>query len=185
MTELLGSPHTAIHMAVWHEFFVLAGTGAATLLGLLFVALSVNKDSIAARPLLRSLARQTFWSFGLVLIVSLLCLAPERALSLRGLGVSLTLGILAASLFSATAHWRTLQESRRSGREASDRSQENQREYLLRVGIYNTGLGCIFLAGVGLWRGSVDSVRWLLPAILLLGALALNNAWGLVLRVDE
>ncbi len=172
-------------MAVWHDFFVLAGTGAATLLGLLFVALSVNKDSIAARPLLRSLARQTFWSFGVVLLVSLLCVAPERALSLRGLGACLTLGILLISVFSATAHWRTLQESRRGGREGSDKRRENQREYLLRVGIYNAGLGCVFVAGVGLWRGNVDSARWLLPAIVLLGALALNDAWGLVLRVDE
>jgi len=172
-------------MAVWHDFFVLAGTGAATLLGLLFVALSVNKDSIAARPLLRSLARQTFFAFGVVLIVSLLCLAPERALSLRGLGMWLTLGILLTSVFSAKAHYRTLQESRRSGREASDKRRENQREYLLRAGIYNTGLLCVFIAGIGLWHENVDSARWLLPAIVLLGALALNNAWGLVLRVDE
>jgi len=172
-------------MAVWHDFFVLAGTGAATLLGLLFVALSVNKNSIAARPLLRSLARQTFFAFGLVLLVSLLCLSPERALSLHGLGMWLTLGILATSLFSATAHWRTLQESRRSGREASDKRRENQREYLLRVAVYNAGLLCIFIAGVGLWREQVDSARWLLPAIVLLGTLALNNVWGLVLRVGE
>jgi len=172
-------------MAVWHDFFVLVGTGAATLLGLLFVALSVNKDSIAVRPLLRSLARQTFLSFGVVLFVSLLCLAPERALSLRGLGVSLTLGTLLTCGSSAIAIWQTLQESRRSGREASAKRRENQREYLWRVGIYNTGLGCIFVAGVGLWPGNADSARWLLPAVVLLGALALNNAWGLVLRVDE
>lgn len=172
-------------MEAWHDFFVIAGGASAALLGLLFVALSVNKDSIAARPLLRSLARQTFLSFGVVLIVSLLCVAPERALSLRGLGACLTLGALLTCGSSATAIYSTLQEDRRGGREPSGKRQNGQREYLFRVGIYNAGLLCVFIAGVGLWRGNVDSARWLLPAIVLLGGLALNNAWGLVLRVDE
>jgi len=177
--------HTENPMQEWHDFFVLAGTGAATLLGLLFVALSVNKESIAARPLLRSLARQTFLSFGVVLVVSLLGLVPTRDVSERTIGLCLILGVLGVAVFSATVVWQTLQQNRRMGREPSSERRRDKREYVSRVAIFNAGLGCVFVAGVPLWRGDELGVRWLLPAVILLGALALNNAWGLVLRVDS
>lgn len=91
-------------MEQWHNFFTLAGTAAATLLGLLFVALSVNKESIAARPLLRSLARQTFLSLSIVLLVSLLGLMPERAVSAHVTGFYLTIGVLVCFGFSGAAN---------------------------------------------------------------------------------
>jgi len=44
----------------WHDFYVTMGTAAASLIGLLFVALSLNLDSVAGDPRddLRAFAEQ-------------------------------------------------------------------------------------------------------------------------------
>jgi len=100
------------------------------------VALSVNKESIAARPLLRSLARQTFLSLSIVLLVSLLGLMPERAVSAHVTGFYLTIGVLVCFGFSGAANLRTLSENRRTGADTGRRLKEI--EYIGRVIIYDT-----------------------------------------------
>ena len=37
----------AAAVAAWHDFYLLAGTAAATLIGLIFVALSLNPEVMA------------------------------------------------------------------------------------------------------------------------------------------
>src|SRR5713101_1159897 len=63
----------------WHDFYLLVGTAAATLLGLLFVAVSFNLDVIAdqSHANLRATAGLTFNSFLYILIFSLLFLIPN------------------------------------------------------------------------------------------------------------
>ena len=67
-------------IAEWHDFYIVAGTAAATLVGLLFVGLSVNVDEVMApdRPDLRALAEQAFASFTYVLLISLFFLVPGQ-----------------------------------------------------------------------------------------------------------
>lgn len=172
-------------MQQWHDFFVLAGTAAATLLGLLFVALSVNKESIGGRPLLRSMARQTFWGLSDVVLISLLCLVPERAVSVRTIGFWLVASTLVWMGFSGALVRQTLKQNRRGGADAGPNRHRKEREYSARAIVYNFSLLLALLAGVSLWRGHPDGAAWLVPSFVLLGALALNNSWGLVLRVDE
>lgn len=172
-------------MQQWHDFFVLAGTAAATLLGLLFVALSVNKESIAGRPLLRSLARQTFSSLSTVLLISLLCVAPERGVAMRTTGVCLVLGSLMSLVSSIRANRRSVNESQHSSGDRGLERKPKEREYVARALCYNIGLLLVLLSGASLWRGNPDGAKWLVPAFVLMGTLALSNSWGLVLRVDE
>jgi hypothetical protein len=61
----------------WHDFYVVAGTAAATLVGLLFVGLSLHLRAVLSRSEVRSLARVTLANFGLLLIVSLFMVIPE------------------------------------------------------------------------------------------------------------
>jgi modulator of FtsH protease len=78
----LGSPL----LEKWHEFYVLAGTAAVTLVGLLFLSLSFNLEVLLHdrhAHLLRH-ARQTLMDFTYVLTVSLFFLVPD--MSVRGLG---------------------------------------------------------------------------------------------------
>ena len=66
-------------LAPWHDFYALAGTAAATLMGLLFVALSLNPAVMAdGGPVgLRAWAGQTMSNLIALLIVSLFCLMPD------------------------------------------------------------------------------------------------------------
>ena len=49
----------------WHDFFLLAGTAAVTLLGLLFVALSLHLDLLVCNEgaYLKAIALEAFFSF--------------------------------------------------------------------------------------------------------------------------
>src|SRR5436305_2801904 len=64
----------------WHDFYVTAGTAAATLVGLLFVGISINIDVFTDRTDsgLRILAEQAFSNFVFVLLISLFLLIPEQ-----------------------------------------------------------------------------------------------------------
>src|SRR5437899_10301964 len=62
----------------WHDFYMLAGTAAATLVGLLFVCLSLHLRAVLSRSEVRSLARVTLANFGLILFVSLFMVIPQR-----------------------------------------------------------------------------------------------------------
>src|SRR5262245_10731397 len=72
------SPEFAAALERWHDVFLLTGTAAVTLIGLLFVSLSFNLDVILheTRAHLLALARQAFLGFIYVMVVSLFCLEP-------------------------------------------------------------------------------------------------------------
>ena len=75
----------------WHEFYVVGGTAAAALLGLLFVALTLNADPILTgeRAHLERMAEQAFQNYTVVLIIALLFVMPHQ--SWRQLAAILTL----------------------------------------------------------------------------------------------
>src|SRR5438105_10222425 len=60
----------------WHDFYLTAGAAAATLVGLLFVGLSLHIRVVVSHPDVRSLARATLTNFFVVLLVALVVLAP-------------------------------------------------------------------------------------------------------------
>jgi hypothetical protein len=63
----------------WHEFFLMAGTAAVTLAGLLFVALSIHIETLIhdTRQHLLALARAILFSFVMVLTLSLMLARPD------------------------------------------------------------------------------------------------------------
>jgi len=66
----------------WHDFFVVAAQSAGTLVGLLFVGLSLHLRVVVSRADVRSLARVTLTNFALVLILALFILIPQSAATL-------------------------------------------------------------------------------------------------------
>ena len=67
----------------WHDFFLLAGTAGATLLGLLFVSVSLKTDVImrSSEKHLRAQAMSAFESLLFVMILSLAVLVPVTHVS--------------------------------------------------------------------------------------------------------
>jgi hypothetical protein len=73
-------------IVLWQPFFTTVATVAATLVGLLFVSLSINRDKITAgsNRLLLRIAQRSFSDFIIVLLVALFFLIPgegRRALA--------------------------------------------------------------------------------------------------------
>src|ERR1700731_4225553 len=87
-----------------HDFYILAGTASATLVGLLFVGLSLHLRIVTTTPEVRSLARVTLANFGAVLFVTLLLVINEdrtaAAWQLISAGV-VSLAMVGRSLFPA------------------------------------------------------------------------------------
>jgi len=158
----------------WHDFYMVVGTASATLVGLLFVSLSLNPHVIAAGEgsSLRVLATQTFANFLLVLMIAVVFLIPKQGrlglgLPLLGLGVYglyLTLRRLLLARRSAAHPWRKGGIARHVGAAA----------------ICNLGLLGVAVSAL---LGSAAGLYWLIPVILILIYEAVLNAWHLLLQL--
>ncbi len=82
-------------MRSWSTFAEVCGTAAASLIGLLFVAVSIRIDLIAPSQELRNRAAQTLGLFGTVLIIAILTAVPGQPIRVFGAELS-ALAILTA-----------------------------------------------------------------------------------------
>lgn len=159
----------------WHDFFVLSGTAAVTLAGLLFVAISIHVETLvrARREHLLELARATLTTFVMVLVLSLCMLVPQ--LSERMAGFELL--ILGGLFFAMTL--RLLIVTRIPG--DADFSIGLFRRRLLLPAI-----GYLWVAVTGwlLWRGgSPYSLHYVIGGVCTLLGNASGTSWELLVRV--
>jgi len=103
-------------VAGWRDFYLMIGSVAATLIGLLFVSLSLNVDMITceANTDLRELATHTFGIFVSVLVFAVLFLIPRQVPLGQGLPL---LGTGAYGLYNTVSHFL---ETRRKPQRAWD-----------------------------------------------------------------
>jgi hypothetical protein len=161
------------------DFYILAGTSAATLVGLLFVGLSLHLRIVIAASEVRSLARVTLANFGVVLFVSLFMVITEdrsaAALQLIGCGVVSLLTTTPALIAAARNQGQTLQMQQR------DRAR-----VVLRFGLSSASYLAIIGAGVLLLLSLVSTFAVaLVVAIVVLLVISLRNTWDLLVTVGE
>ncbi|MGA9531757.1 MAG: hypothetical protein WBR18_03495 [Anaerolineales bacterium] len=162
-------------IARWETLYLLIGTAAATLMGLLFVSISINVEKFKFEtPMdLQNLGGLTFNCFFYVLVIAVLFLTPGLGWTAMGT-LLLLLGI--ADLTSAF-----LQRGRalraRAGEGSVDLSSRFTFPILCLVGLM------IFSVGVFL---HIEAALYgvLLVVIFLLG-IASVNAWSFLIRVDR
>ena len=162
----------------WHDFYILAGTAAATLVGLLFVGLSLHLRIVVASSEVRSLARVTLANFGAVLFVALFMVIPEgqsaAASQLIGAGL-VSLVVTAPSLLAAgrsqrwTLRMRPLQRAR----------------LVLRFGLSSVCYLGVIVAGVLLLASLTLAFSWLVIATVVLLVVSLRNTWDLLVTVGD
>lgn len=156
----------------WHDFFLVAGTAAATLVGLLFVGLSLHLREILSRSEMRSLARVTLANFGAILLVALFMEVPQgstgAAVELLVSGI-FALSVLAGGLIVALrSRTRTIPLVK----------------LISRFGLSAMGYAGLIVAG-SLLRGGSDSrsFNWLVGVTVLLLVVSLRNSWDLLVSM--
>lgn len=153
----------------WQPFFSTIVGATATLAGLLFVSLSINREKITAqenRNLLR-LAQRSFADYMFALFISLMFLMPNHVT--YGLAIPLF-------MVAAVRIWfliRVIRPSmKRDNLETFGRLRENITQILSSLGLV--------AAGVEIYRGQVIATFFLVPVISLLLVNASLNAWSLL-----
>jgi hypothetical protein len=161
----------------WHDFYLMIGTAAATLVGLLFVALSLNVDVIARQENadLQALAGQAFTSFIDLAIFAVLFLIPDQGrlglglplIGVGGYGLYLTLG-----RFLKSRHMP--QRRLGSGRSIAGR-------FIVPAVCFAT----LMIIAVSVLFGSTAGLYWLVPVMILLVVGASRNAWDLLMGLRQ
>jgi modulator of FtsH protease len=163
-------------LADWHEFFGAVAGAAATLVGLLFVALALNPAVMADHgPAgLRTWAGQTFNSFLMVMVFALIALIPD--VGPAGLGVPLVL----------LGGWGLARVALDVRRVRGDPAPEwHGRHVLARFASPLAGYAAATWAGIQIFRGDAEAIGWLVPTIFFLTMSAASNCWDLLREIGD
>jgi hypothetical protein len=160
----------------WQLFYATVATSAATLTGLLFVALSINLEKLRGTDGARRLrvSQRSFGDFLYVLMIGLVFLVPNQIPA----GFSLALLVLAAS--RAAGMVRQAIKGNRGVQRAQSASQAI-REYALPI-IASLGLAVVAVAAL---VGRFEALYGLVGVIAALLATASWNAWILLVQEGE
>lgn len=161
----------------WQIFYATIATAAATLVGLLFVAMSLNVGMFTGKKNigLRMLSRRTLSNFLYIIIFALIFLIP-RQLPI-GLGLPLICnGIV--GLISTVSHLRVLFSSTPPG--------IFRRTALVHAAMALAAfLILIVVSFLVMARASTTSLYWLVAPMILLLISASLDTWSLLIRVRE
>ena len=159
----------AYTIETWSDFAVAHAGAAAVLIGLVFVALSINLRDIVASQALLDRAIESIVLFGIVLVSSTFVLIPGQEQ-----------GVLAGELIAlAVVGAAVVHRLHRTARQAkAGRTARLSRQAL---GLAPPAL--FLVAGITLAAETVGGLYWWLGAVLLAYFGALTGAWVLLVEV--
>jgi modulator of FtsH protease len=159
----------AYHLEPWSDFFVAAAGASAALAGLVFVAVSINVESILKFAGLPERGLTTVLLFVTVLVVSLFGLAPSQTVHAFAIE-ALTLGVVAIAFMAPRAL-----KSKATADEPSHVGSA------LSIVLFATVP--LVVAGISLLAGSGGGMYWVLAGFVtsIVGAVA--NAWVLLVEI--
>jgi len=158
----------------WQPFFITLATVAGTLIGLLFISLSLTRDKVVSNPEVFRLARRGFADFLHVVLVSLFFLIPVEGN--KSLGIELfAVGILRTRLLFK-------QMISPAGRGPKSAALKLISEFIMPI-LSTVGL---LIAGIEIYRGGNDAVLSIyyvvVPVIATILFSACSNAWLLLME---
>jgi hypothetical protein len=156
----------------WNDFYTFLGTSSATLLGLLFVALSLRLNIFHQRNVadVRDFAFQTFADFVFVVLISVLFLIPNQSKP----GVALPLASMAVVGIAWMAY---LARESVIVNEPPATVFGWQWTYYLGLAVLHLAM---LIVAVVLWTGHTGALYWLAAIAAGLLATAVLNAWILL-----
>ena len=154
----------------WHEFYVLLGTVAATLIGAMFVVASIGAGFLSREhaPHIRVFLTPTVIHLSTIVLASITTLAP--ALDWRSLAAMFAAGGLAGVVYSPLVGWRV---ARRRQLAWSD-----QLWYALMPIV---GYGVILAAAMSIFLDAVPSFAAIAAGLALLLVVGIRNAWDMII----
>jgi hypothetical protein len=163
-------------MNEWHEFYDVVAGVAATLLGLLFVSVSLNAEVILGgkNKHAKRLAEQAFQNYLGVLVIALLVLIPgisgkDFGISLFSLSLAWVAWVLVRAFQSATAH----------------RGISSRFVLLRRFVAPVAAFGILAYSGFEMWSGPGDVHGSMAAGVIMLLLSATIVAWDLLIKIAE
>ena len=160
----------------WQLFYATFATACATLVGLLFVAVSLNRDVLnrADGGERMWIARQTFYQFLMLFLLAVLLLAPHRSptsvgLTLLGFGGFWSIGVVRA--FRTSIRMR--------------RQPLSLQGFVRGFGLSFAGLLSVFAVATAMLLGQVGALVWLVVVLVNLLLFTGRNAWFLLVHVRQ
>jgi hypothetical protein len=165
----------------WHEFYLLVGTSAAALTGLMFVVVSINPETIAERPEsgVRAFVTPTMVFFTTALVVSALLLAPH--LSVRSLAVLVAVTGIAGVVYLA---WTDGHYYWVHGFDGQPPSLDRE-DWIFFVGLPYASYLLLIVAAIGIWLHAPFGAPTLALGTMLLVVIGIHNAWDLVIWLSQ
>jgi hypothetical protein len=163
-------------MQIWFEFYAVIGGATATLVGLLFVAVSINASAILseAHESSKRLAEQALQNYLAVLLISLLALFPSLKLSELGFAT-----LVLTAVWGVWVLMRLYLVLRRS-HDAGWRLQPLRRQFLSLFGFIMLAFAAIRMAlNLG------DSRNFFAIATIILLFSATRASWELMLTIAK
>jgi len=159
----------------WETFYLMAGTVAATLIGLLFVAVSIHVDNFHRKSStdLHLFAALTFNCFFYVLLISIFFLVPGLS--------SLELGILLFSLGGLGFVNMLIQQHR----VRNIQSKQKGTGIAAKFNIPIVSLAGLLVVAVSTLFQIVPGLYGMIPVIILLLVSASQNAWALLVQTES
>jgi hypothetical protein len=158
----------------WHDFYLLAGTAAVTLAGLLFVALSLHIDQLVeeSHEHLLGLSRSTLLSFIVVMLASLFMLVPPMGPHMTGLMISAlgATGLVLTIVYAVRT---------RHHEEGGFTRQQVRRRLLFPA----LGYMLMLFAGIGVHEHNPEMLYQMIGAICMILGNAAGTSWELLVRV--
>ena len=161
------------------DFYILAGTSAATLVGLLFVGLSLHLRTVISASEVRGLARVTLSNFGAVLFVCLFLVINEGQ-------ITAAWELIISGLVSLVITVPGIIRSERGRNRSLEMRRLDRARLILRFGLSAASYVAIIGAGALLLGSSVTSFEIVIViAMVVLLVISLRNTWDLLVTVGE
>ena len=165
---------SAYDIAGWAEFLAVAAGVAATLTGLIFVAVSINLARILEFPGLAERAAETIVQLLGAMIISLIALVPGQSVLLLGVELAVAGAILwflqTRLQLRSLKHLRSLEENAR-------------RRPIFTIVFAQLAAVPFFVAGIALALGTLGGLYWLVPGLIFSMTVGVATAWVLLVEI--